>query len=385
MPKLIMGIENCSESKASIYGGYLLTVYALTQFVFSPLIGNLSDKYGRRPILLFSLLGFGLDYILLSFAPSLLWLYIGRVIAGITGASFTTASAFIADISTSENRAKNFGLVGAAFGLGFIIGPVIGGVLGSFGERVPFQAAAVLCFLNMIYGYFVMPESLKPENRRAFDWGRINPIKNLIAIKNYPKISGLFLALFLLSIGHHAVHSNWSYYTNYQFQWTEKMIGISLGIVGILVGVVQGGLVRVINPKIGNKKSIVIGILFYTIGLTLFAFAINQYLLLLFLIPYCLGGLSGPAMQAYITENVPDNEQGEIQGTITSIMSLTSIVGPIIMSNVFYEFTFDTKNKIHQPIIEFAGAPFVLGAALCMMSFLIVYYSFKKLKSVSSS
>jgi len=343
----------------------------------SPLIGNLSDKYGRRPIILFSLLGFSLDYLFLAFAPTITFLFIGRIIAGITGASITTATAYIADISTAENRAKNFGMIGAAFGIGFIIGPVIGGLLGQFGARVPFYAAAALCFINFLYGYFVLPESLPKKDRRELDWSKTNPIRAILNLKKYPKILGLFVSIMLVYIGSHAVHSNWSYYTMYQLNWDEKMVGISLGIIGLLVGIVQGGLIRWINPKIGNEKSIIYGLVLYTLGMFLFAFATESWMMFTFLIPYCLGGIAGPALQSVITENVPANEQGEIQGTLTSLMSATAIIGPPLMSNVFYNFT--NKNAT----VHFAGAPFVLGGVLMLFSAIIAFYSFKKQRLIA--
>lgn len=335
-PKLIQELIHGNVSDAAQYGGWLTFAYAFTQFLFSPLVGNLSDKYGRRPVLLLSLFGFSLDYLLLAFAPTISWLFIGRILAGITGASITTASAYIADISNDENRAKNFGMIGAAFGLGFIIGPVIGGLLGQYGARIPFYAAAVLCLLNFLYGYFILPESLSKKHRRAFDWTRANPIGAFISLKKYPKLIGLTLAVFLLHTASHAVQSNWSYFTMYQFHWDETMIGLSLGVIGLLVALVQGGLIRWINPKLGNVKSIYVGMALYTIGMFLFGFASQSWMMFAFLIPYCLGGIAGPALQAVIAGQVPANEQGEIQGTLTSLISASAIIGPPIMSSVFY-------------------------------------------------
>ena len=219
VPKLIEELIQADVSEAAKYGGWLSFAYAFIQFVFSPLVGNLSDKYGRRPVILLSLFGFSVDYIFLALSPTIWWLFVGRIIAGITGASVTTASAYIADISTDEDRAKNFGLIGAAFGIGFIIGPVLGGVLGHYGSRVPFYAAAALCLINFVYGYFILPESLPKENRRALDWKRANPIGSFKFLKKHPEISGLTTVLILIYIGGHAVQSNWSFYTMYRFGW----------------------------------------------------------------------------------------------------------------------------------------------------------------------
>jgi DHA1 family tetracycline resistance protein-like MFS transporter len=372
IPNLIKELINGDISEAAKYGGWLTFAYAITQFIFAPVIGNLSDKYGRRPVLLTSLFAFSLDFLLLAFAPTITWLFIGRILSGITGASFTTATAYIADVSTNENRAKNFGLMGAAFGLGFIIGPVLGGLLGQFGTRIPFIAAAILCMLNFLYGYFILPESLDKDKRRPFELKRANPIGAFLHLKKYPNLIGLVLAIFVLYVGSHAVQSNWNYFTMYQFNWTEKMVGISLGIIGLLVGIVQGGLIRWINPKLGNVKSIYFGLALYTIGMFLFAFATESWMMFVFLIPYCLGGIAGPALQAVVSEQVDPSEQGEIQGTLTSLMSASSIVGPPMMASIFYYFTHNEA-----PFL-FPGAPFVLGGILMLISTILAFRTLKK-------
>ncbi|MFC4816570.1 TCR/Tet family MFS transporter [Flavobacterium sp. GCM10023249] len=372
VPKLIQELIHGDVSEAAKYGGWLTFAYAITQFLFSPLVGNLSDKFGRRPVLLLSLFGFSLDYLLLAFAPTITWLFIGRIIAGITGASITTAAAYIGDISTNENRAKNFGMIGAAFGLGFIIGPVLGGLLGQYGARVPFYAAAILCLFNFLYGYFILPESLSKKHRREFNIKRANPVGSLISLKKYPSLIGLVAAVFLLHTASHAVQSNWSYFTMYQFKWDETMVGLSLGVVGILVALVQGGLIRWINPKLGDVKSIYVGMALYTLGMFLFGFATQSWMMFAFLIPYCLGGIAGPALQAVIASQVPANEQGEIQGTLTSLVSAAAIIGPPLMSTVFYYFTHN------EAPFTFAGAPFILGGFGMLVSTLIAYFSLKK-------
>ena len=370
VPKLIEELIQADVSEAAKYGGWLSFAYAFIQFVFSPLVGNLSDKYGRRPVILLSLFGFSVDYIFLALSPTIWWLFVGRIIAGITGASVTTASAYIADISTDEDRAKNFGLIGAAFGIGFIIGPVLGGVLGHYGSRVPFYTAAALCLINFVYGYFILPESLPKENRRALDWKRANPIGSFKFLKKHPEISGLTTALILIYIGGHAVQSNWSFYTMYRFGWDERMIGISLGVVGLMVGLVQGLLIRWINPKLGDQKSVLYGLLLYAIGMLLYAFASEGWMMLVFTVPYCLGGICGPALQSIITKNIPSNEQGELQGALTSLMSATSIIGPPLMTQLFYYFTH--KNA---PFL-FPGAPFFLAFLLFLIGLYFVYNTF---------
>ena len=253
MPKLIEHLIHGNLSQASSYSGWLTAAYAGMQFLFSPLIGNLSDRFGRRPVLLFSLLGFGVDYLFLAFAPNIWLLFIGRIIAGITGASFTTASAYIADISEPEKRAANFGLIGVAFGIGFIIGPVLGGILGKYNVQYPFLAAAGLAFLNAAYGYFILPESLSVENRRPLNLKRANPIGSLMQLSKYKEVIGLAVSLFLIYFAAQSVQSVWTFYTIKKFDWDEDMVGYSLGMVGLMVAIVQGGLIRIILPKLGER------------------------------------------------------------------------------------------------------------------------------------
>lgn len=372
IPKLIKELIHADISEAAKIGGWLTFAYSITQFVFAPLIGSLSDKFGRRPIILISLFGFSLDYLFLAIAPTIGWLFLGRIIAGITGASITTASAYIADVSTDENRAKNFGMIGAAFGLGFIIGPVIGGLLGQYGSRIPFYAAGILCMVNFLYGYFVLPESLDKDKRREFNWKRANPVGALLSLKKYPKLIGLISSMFILYVASHAVQSNWSFYTIFRFNWDEKMIGISLGIVGLLVSIVQGGLIRYTSPRLGNEKSIYVGMILYTISMVLFAFASESWMMFAFLIPYCLAGIAGPALQSVISAEVLPTEQGEIQGTLTSLMSASAIIGPPLMSTIFYYFTHKEA-----PFL-FPGAPFILASVLMLVATVIAFYSFKK-------
>lgn len=380
MADLIAQLKGIPINEASTYGALLLSVFAITQFVFSPIIGNLSDKYGRRPVLLLSLLGFGIDYIVLALAPAYSWLFIGRVIAGITGASFTTATAYIADISTDETeRAKNFGIIGAAFGLGFVLGPALGAFLATWGIRAPFYAAAVLCLLNCLYGYFLLPESLSKENRRPFEWKRANPFGSLKFLTRHPEIGGLAISFFLIYLGAQAVQGNWNFFTIYRFNWTEKMVGISLAVVGVLVGAVQGGLTRVINPKIGNEKSIYLGLSLYAVGMILFAFATEGWMMFLFLIPYCLGGICGPSLQSIISGHVPSNQQGELQGALTSLMSLTTIIGPLIMNGTFSYFT-SGKAPFHLP-----GIHFLIGAICMLLSIWLTYRVLGKEKNMLKS
>ncbi|RZL66817.1 MAG: MFS transporter [Pedobacter sp.] len=372
LPNLIKEFTGGNTSVAADYGGYLMVAFALPQFIFSPILGGLSDQYGRRPVLLFSLFGLGMDYLFLSFAPSIFWFFIGRIIAGITGASFTTGMAYIADISTPEKKAQNFGLVGAAFGLGFIIGSVGGGLLSQFGLRVPFMVAAGLSLVNWLYGYFILPESLSKEKRRSFSWKRANPIGSFINASKYPAILGLLATLLLLYVASHSVQSNWSYYVIEKFQWSPTMIGYSLAVVGITVAIVQGGLIRVIIPKIGNRKAIYIGLTLYVIGFICFAFASNGLMMMLFIIPYCLAGIGGPAMQSIISNQVPENAQGEIQGITTSLQSLAAIIGPFLASHIFVYFIEDGTP------FYFPGAPFILSAFLTLIGLFVAIRALRK-------
>jgi MFS transporter, DHA1 family, tetracycline resistance protein len=372
VPDLIRELTGATLSEASVYGGWLLFAYSLMQFICAPIAGGLSDRFGRRPILLASLFGFCVDYVFTSFAPTIAWLFVGRIVAGIMGASFTTAAAYIADISTPEKRAQNFGIIGAAFGLGFIIGPLIGGLLGPYGTRVPFMAAAGLTFINWLYGYFVLPESLARENRRKFDWRRANPIGTLMQLRKYPVIMGLVASLVMLYISSHAVHSNWSYFTMEKFKWDERMVGISLAVVGLMFALVQGVLIRVIIPKLGNARSVYVGLGFYALGSVLYALAGESWMVFPITAVYCMGGIAGPAIQGIISTQVPPTEQGELQGALTGLMSVTSIIGPVLMTNTFALFTG------HNPPIYFPGAPMLLAAVLVMIATIMARASLKE-------
>ncbi len=377
VPKLIQElIHNPDISVASQYGGWLSFAYAGMQFLFASVLGGLSDRFGRRPIILFSLLGFSVNFMIQALAPSIFWLFVGRIFSGVTGASVTTASAYIADVSTDEDRTKNFGLVGAAFGVGFIVGPVLGGLLGHYGARVPFYAAAALCFINFLYGWFVLPESLAPEHRRPFNWRRANPVGSLMQLRRHPEIIGLVSALVFVYIASHAVQANWTFFTMYKFGWNEQLVGISLGVSGLMAALVQGYLIRLVQPRLGNERTIIYGLSLYAVGLLLFAFASQSWMMFAFLVPYGLGGIAGPALQAVISTQVPRGEQGELQGALASLISLTAIVGPPLMTNTFYYFTHDAA-----PFL-FPGAPFFLAFLLMSVSVLMVYRLFPRKKKI---
>jgi len=374
IPTLIKNLNGSDVSQASTVGGWLLFLYALMQFIFAPILGGLSDQYGRRPVLLISLLGLGLDNFLLAFAPNLSWLVIGRIIAGICGASFSTAGAYIADISPKEKRAQNFGLIGAAFGVGFIIGPLLGALFSKIDIRAPFMVAGCLSILNFLFGLFFIPESLAPENKRKFDFKRANPLGAFINLKRYPLLTGLIVGQFILYVAGKTIEVIWGYYNILKFNWTEQEIGYSLAFVGVLVSLVQGGLIRWFIPKFGQAKAIFYGIIFYAVGLFCFAFATNSWMMYAFLIPYCLGGLCGPALQGVISNQIPENEQGEIQGLNTSLMSISAIISPLVMTNLFYQFS-----KQNAPVY-FPGISFFISGILSIAAAFIIYFSLKKIK-----
>jgi DHA1 family tetracycline resistance protein-like MFS transporter len=378
MPKLLETLGHVDVSTAAQYSGYLTFTYASMQFLFSSVVGNLSDRYGRRPVLLSSLLGFGIDYVFMAFAPTIAWLFVGRVIAGITGASTSTATAYIADISTGKNRAANFGLVGAASGVGFIVGIAMGSFLGELDIRLPFMAAAAFAFINAGYGYFVLPESLAAENRRKFEWKKSNPISSLRNLGKYPALTSLITAFSLVYIGQKAVEYVMSFYVTLKFDWQLKSIGYLGFFIGIVLVAIQGGLIRYTIPKFGQEKNIVAGLLFYTLGLTLIAFATQGWMMYVFMIPYCLGGISGPSLQGMITGTVSAKEQGELQGSLAGISSLAVIIGPLLMSSIFNLFTHKNTTTY------FPGAPYILGALLMLLSTFMAMRSFKKNPSLDS-
>lgn len=378
MPDLIIELSGRTGSPeelisyASKIGGWMIAAYAIMQFVCAPIVGALSDRYGRRPVLLGSLFGFGVDYLFLALAPSLWWLFVGRVIAGVMGASFTTAGAYIADISTPEKRAQNFGMIGAAFGLGFIIGPLMGGLLADFGTRVPFFVCAGITLLNWLFGFFILPESLKEENKRKFEWKRANPIGTLQSLTRYPVISGLILALAFIYVSSHAVQTNWAYFVKVKFGWDATHIGWSLAAVGIAFAVIQGGLIRFIIPKLGQERSVYLGIALYAIGFLLYGIAPAGWMMYPIIVIYCLGSIAGPALQGIMSSSIPPNEQGELQGGFTSLMSLAAIVGPLMMNGTFAWFTGENAP------VYFPGAAMVLGAVLTLISSFLARHTLKK-------
>lgn len=363
LPELIMELTGEGLGAAAIYGGWLWFTFALMQFFCGPVLGNLSDRYGRRPVILFSLLALGIDYLVMGLAPAIAWLFVGRAVAGIAGASYTPAYAYLADISPPEKRAQNFGLVGAAFGMGFILGPALGGVLGELGPRAPFFAAAGIALVNLVFGYFVLPESLAPESRRPFSFARANPLGTLVQMRRHSTVLGLAAALFLWMLGLQAMPSTWSFYTMLKFHWSEGAVGYSLAFAGVLIATSQGGLMRVLVPRLGGERRVAgIGLLSGAVGYLIYAFATEGWMLFLGLLTWLLAALVYPSINALMSRQIPATAQGELQGGVASLNSLASILGPPLMTHLFGRFSSGTT------AIYFPGAAFICAAALAVVS-----------------
>lgn len=352
-----------SESFVTEYYGYFVSVYALMQLLMSPLLGVLSDRFGRRPILLVSLMGAGLDYLFMAYAPTLTLLFIGRMISGLTGASMTVATSYIADVSNDSNRASNFGMIGAAFGLGFIFGPIMGGLLGSYDLHFPFLAAAFLNLLNFAFGYFVLPESLPENLRRAVSIARLNPLKALRHAFSHPGILMLIWVHFFFQLSGLVYPSIWTLFVQHKFSWSPFDVGLSLSVVGLATATVQGGLTRLIIPKLGESRAIVIGLVVQMIAMILFALVSNAIWLYPVILISSFSGISGPALQSILTKFVPSNEQGELQGSLISITSLASILAPLV-------YTKSLDFGIQR--LDFPGLPFITSMCLSLVCFVIL-------------
>lgn len=365
LPKLVTTMYGGSISDGSYMFGWFVAAYALMQFIFSPILGNLSDRFGRRPIILISLLGAGLDYLLMALSPNLKWLFVGRVIAGISGANISAANAYIADVSAPEDRARNFGMIGACFGVGFIIGPALGGLLGAYGLRVPFIVAACLNLLNWLYGFFVLPESLSGEYRRPFDWKRANPFASLAQLGKYPVVLGLTATIALERLAHDTLPATWVLYTTYRFNWSEFDNGLSLALVGIAYAIVQGGLTGHIVAKLGERKAIIYGLMIGSMTFLAYGLSTRSWMLYAAIVFGSIGGIAGPAIQSVITKMVPGSEQGAVQGIIASIQSVVAILGPLMATNLFGYFT-SSSAPLKLPGAAFLGASLLVAAAALM-------------------
>ncbi len=366
LPQLIMDVTGEPLTAAARYGGWLMFVYAAMQFFSAPVLGNLSDRFGRRPVLLLSLVAMGADYLLMGWAPTLIWLFVGRFIAGVSAGTYGIANAFIADTFEPDDRAKNFALMGAAFGVGFIVGPVIGGFLGEYGPRAPFYAAAGLAFVNLIYGYFVLPESLKPENRRPFEIRRANPLGTLNQLWKYPVVIGLVFAYFFYMLGHHSLPAVWSYFVMEKFAWTTREIGFSLGAVGVCMIFVQVYLIRVFLDKYGQERTAFIGLIVTILSFIGYAFIPYGWMMYVVIAVGAGQGFIGPSVQGLMSARIPADSQGELQGALGSMSSLVSILSPPFMTQTFAYFSGGGAP------IYFPGAPFLAAAFFTLMGLLLL-------------
>jgi DHA1 family tetracycline resistance protein-like MFS transporter len=378
LPAYLEQLTGGSVSDAALDGGWLLVVYACMQFLFAPLLGNLSDRFGRRPILLLSVLTFAIDNLICAVATSFWMLFVGRMLAGISGGSFATCSAYIADISTEENRAKNFGLIGIAFGVGFTVGPVIGGFLGEFGPRVPFYGAAAVSFLNFVAACFLLPETLDAKNRRSFEWKRANPLGALKQMRNYAGIGWICAVLFLFWLAHAVYPAVWSFVSTYRFGWSEGQIGLSLGIYGIGAAVVMALVLPKIVPILGEWKTAVVGLCFSVVGLAGYAFAWQGWMVYAVIVLTVMENVADPPLRSIAAGKVPASAQGELQGALTSLSSITTIVGPLIFTQMFGYFTKPDT------LITFAGAPFLMAAIFILFAVIVFLFRVRISKSGAS-
>ncbi len=361
MPELIQEVHGGDLGNAAIWGGILSTVFAVMQFLFGPTVGNLSDRFGRRPVLLISLLVMALDYLVMAVAGTIWLLLIGRVVGGITAATQSTASAYMADISKPEEKSANFGLIGAAFGVGFVVGPLIGGALGTLGTRAPFYAAAALALANFAFGYFVMPETVTDRIRRDFDWRRANPMGAFKNIGALPGLRPLLVLIFVYGVAFFVYPAVWAYFGQARFGWGPGMVGVSLGVYGICIAIVQGLLMKPILARLGEARTVVVGLWIEVVAFVFLGFVTVGWLSLLFTVFAAFGSIAGPALQGIMSRSAADNQQGELQGTLSAINAVAVIVAPLIMTQTFWYFT-TGGGPIYLP-----GAPFLLSAVLTVI------------------
>ena len=374
LPELIKDFAGGSTALAGRWFGVLAASYALAQFIFAPVLGSLSDRVGRRPVILIALFGLGVDYVIMGFAPTLGWLFVGRLLAGVMGASITTANAYIADVSKPENRARNFGLIGVSFGLGFIFGPALGGILGGIDLRLPFFVSAGLALVNWLYGFFVLPESLPPEKRDAFSWKKANPIGSLVVLGSYPLVAGLTAVFVFVVLAQRGLETVWVLYTGHKFGWDEQANGLSLALVGVMAAIVQGGLVQPIVKRLGERRAILYGLVVAVITYLGYGLVTAGWMLLAFIIFGSIGGVAGPAIQSLVAGAVPSEDQGKVQGGIQSLMSLTSIAAPLIFTaGLFSYFTSPSAP------FELPGAPFLLGAVMYALACVSLLRLFRRM------
>jgi MFS transporter, DHA1 family, tetracycline resistance protein len=365
LPKLVEDFLRGDTARAAEFFGLFGTVWALMQFIFSPVLGALSDRYGRRPVILISCFGLGLDYILMALAPTLWWLFAGRVISGITAASYPTAGAYIADVTPPEKRAAGFGMIGAAWGVGFVMGPALGGLLGEVNPRLPFWVAAGLTLLNALYGLFVLPESLAPENRKAFSLRRANPVGSLALLRSHPELLGLSLVNFTYMLAHQVLPSVFVLYTSFRYGWSERATGLSLAFIGVFNIVVQAGLVKRIVARFGERRALFAGLLCGCAGYAIYGLAPVGIAFLSAMPVFAFMGLVGPSAQGLMTRHVGPSEQGQLQGANSSIIGITGLIGPGLFTLTFASFIGSHRDW------RLPGAPFLLAALLMVMAMVL--------------
>lgn len=374
LPRLIMGLTGVGIDRAAAYGGWLAFVYALMQFFCAPVLGNLSDHFGRRPVLLFALAALAVDYCVMGAAPRISWLFIGRMISGIAGASFTPAYAYVADVSEPSRRAQSFGLMGAAFGLGFILGPAIGGLLSNLGERAPFYCAGALALANATFGYFALPESLPPQRRRPFHWARANPLGTLRQVRRFPAVAWMLAAIFVWQLGHQVLPSTWAFYTISKFHWRSAEVGYSLAWVGALMASAQGLLTQVLIPSLGGeRRAALAGMASAVLAYVGYALATQGWMMYGVSLLTFVFALVYPSMNALASQQTPADAQGELQGAVASLYSLSALIGPPLMTQVFGYFSSRARAPIYLP-----GAAFLTAAALTLVCALLFVHALRR-------
>ena len=374
LPDLIREVGNVDLSQAALWGGMLTVVFAINQFLFSPTLGGLSDAIGRRPVLLVALFVMAVDYLIMGFAQSMWLLFVGRFIGGITAATQSTAAAYMADISSHEDKAKNFGLLGAAFGVGFVLGPMLGGLLAEFGSRAPFFAAAAIAFANMLFGYFVLPESVTKDNIRTFEWRRANPFGSLAQMKKLPAIMPMLIVFLLLSIAFFVYPSVWAFFGRAQFNWDARMVGLSLAAYGFGIVIIQGVLIRPILKRFGERVTALFGMCIHLLTFLAYPLMTETWHVFAYLPISVFSAVAVPALQGLMSNNVPKNTQGELQGVMSSLTAIATIVSPFVMTRVFSHFTRE-DSAIYLP-----AAPFIVSA-LAVMIALVVFHRWKPVAS----
>lgn len=367
LPKLIIEFEHGDVAKAAGAAGLFGFSWAAMQFVFSPMLGAISDRRGRRPVILLSNLGLGLDYLLMALAPSLTWLFVGRLISGITSASYSTAGAYIADVTPKEQRAAKFGMLGAAFGLGFVVGPAIGGLLGGISLRMPFYAAAGLSLTNALYGFFVLPESLPKDKRAPFVWSKANPVGSLALLRSHPRLLSLALVSFLAKVAHDSLPSVFVLYTDYRYHWSERTIGLCLAGVGVASTLVAALLVGPLVKRFGERRALLVGLLFGALGFGVYGWAPTGGWFLVGIPLVAIWGLAGPAFQALMSRRIEPSAQGRLQGALASMSGVTGMVGPLLFTQIF---AFGISSRaLHWPGAPFWASSLLLGASLLVAFF----------------